>query len=273
MPSYFDQVKPTYIENWPAGLLNHSVATVHFPLAPAQVDGLIALSLSIESDIMPKAKDYEAVDNLVQTIDKYISQFPNGAFIRLGSRSPKDSYTGYREGFRCLSGKHAIELLRDSERISDDLHLARGNGYTPHMVVREWLDIEPWQEFRCFYRGRKLVGISQYNYLKNVAYPEIAELADAIEWAIRKKSEIVASLLPADNVIVDYVYRVRQRGNERISEVILLECNPFMVYTDPCLFNWSRDDFAEFEFKYLNFPMARGASRQVKTKQERGNAS
>ena len=113
------------------------------------------------------------------------------------------------------------------------------------------MEIKPWQEFRCFYRNRKLVGISQCHYLKREVFPEIAEMAGSIEWAIRVKSEMVATLLPADDVVVDYIYKVRRRGNENVNEVILLECNPFFVYTDPCLFSWSRDNFQEFEFRYF----------------------
>jgi len=122
-----------------------------------------------------------------------------------------------------------------------------------HLVVREWINIKPWQEFRCFYRDRKLVGISQYNYLKREIFPEIANLAGSIEWAIKIKSETVAPLLPADNIVVDYIYKYKEHGNERISEVILLECNPYMIYTDPCLFNWSKDKFENFEFRFHDY--------------------
>jgi len=252
MPNeYFDTVKPTYIENWPAGLVNHSVATVHFPLVDEQVRALIAHNyMALEDGRFPTEEEKIVLKELETNIQKYIAQFPKGAFVRLGSRSPKDSWLGHREGFRCTSGTYALKLLCDSERIYDDLHLVLGNGYTPHLVVREWLEIQPWQEFRAFYKNRKLVGISQYNYLRREVFPEILELAGTIEWAIRVKSEIVAPLLPADDVVVDYVYKIRQRGNERINEVILLECNPFTIYTDPCMFNWSQDTFQEFEFRY-----------------------
>lgn len=248
---YFDAVKPTYIENWPAGLINHSVATVHFPLNAEQVQALIAHNyMTTEDGRIPTEEEKRVLKELEAVLDDYIVQFPKGAFVRLGSRSSKDSYEAHKKSYRYQNGREAITALCDSERIYDDLHLARANDYAPHLVVREWIKIEPWQEFRAFYKNRKLVGISQYNYLRREVFPEILELAGAIEWAIRVKSEIVAPLLPADDVVVDYVYKVRQHGNERINEVILLECNPFTAYTDPCLFNWSRDTFQEFEFRY-----------------------
>jgi len=206
--------------------------------------------MTLENRRIPTEEEKSVLKELETILDSNIVQFPKGAFIRLGSRSPKDSWLGYREGFRCASGVYALKLLCDSERIYEDLYLALGNSYTPHLVVREWVEIKSWQEFRAFYKNRKLVGLSQYNYLKEEVFSEVAEMAGSIEWAIRLKSEMVAPLLPADNVIVDYIYRIRQHGNENVNEVVLLECNPFMVYTDPCLFNWSRDTFQEFEFRF-----------------------
>ncbi|MCL6477840.1 MAG: cell division cycle 123 family protein [Peptococcaceae bacterium] len=169
--------------------------------------------------------------------------------MRLGSRSPKDSYETYKKKYCYHTGEEAVKALCDSERVSDDLYLARANGYTPHIAVREWVPIEPWQEFRCFVRNRKLAGISQYNYLHREVFPEIRENAGRIEWALRKKTELIAPLLP-DNVVVDYIYRMRQSGNMVVNEAVLLEINPWMPYTDPCLFDWSKDRFEEFEFRF-----------------------
>lgn len=252
MPSeYFKMVKPTYIENWPTGLINHSVATVHFPLITNQVRALIAHNyMTLEDGCIPTEEEKNALKELETILDSYIVQFPKGAFVRLGSRSPKDSYEAHKKSFRYQNGREAIIALCDSERIHDDLYLARANDYTPHLVVREWIKIEPWQEFRCFYRRRKLVGISQYNYLKKEVFPEIVEQSESIEWAIRLKSKMIAPILPADDLVVDYIYKVRRRGNELINEVVFLECNPFSIYTDPCLFNWSRDNFQELEFRF-----------------------
>ena len=251
MNSYFNLVKPSYIENWPSGLINHSISTVHFKLTDEQVHALIACNYSmVESGFVPSEEEKAALKELEKILDRYIVQFPKGAFIRLGSRSPKDSYNAYKRLYCYHSGLEAIDALCDSERIHDDLHLAKVNNYTPHLVVREWVKIEPWQEFRAFYKNRKLVGVSQYNYLSNDVYPEIEELKDTIIWAIEIKSKMLAPLFPVDDIVADYIYKVQNRGSERISEVVLLEINPFMVYTDPCLFDWSKDSFEIFEFRY-----------------------
>jgi len=253
---YFETVKQTYVENWPAGLMNHSISTVHFPLSEDEVNALINMNyMTVEDGRTPTEDDLRIAAKLAERIDGYIAQFPRGAFVRLGSRSPKDSYEAHKKSFRYHSGREAITALCDSERIHDDLHLAKANNYTPHIVVREWIVIKPWQEFRCFYKNRRLVGISQYNYLKREVFPEVVEMAGSIEWAIRIKSGMVANLLPADDVVVDYIYKQRKYGNEIINEAIMLEVNPFIIYTDPCLFNWSKDKFDQLEFRYYGqFP-------------------
>lgn len=240
--NYFDIVRPTYIENWPAGLREHSIRTLLLPITPDQVQGLIAINyMTLEDGRVPTEEEVNSVESLIPMVDLYLKKV-NGAFIRLGSRSPKDSWKGYKSGFFCTTGKGAIELLADSERIYEDLYLAMNQRYIPYLAVREWIDIKSWQEFRCFFIDRKLVGISQYNYQKDAVYPEIEIHAAEIERSIRAKSHMIAQLLPADNVVLDYV--IQDNG-----EVVLLECNPFSMYTDPCLFNW-KEGFHDFEFRF-----------------------
>jgi hypothetical protein len=207
--------------------------------------------MQLEDGNIRSIEQEAALQGIELKIDSMIKQFPRGAFVRLGSRSPKDSYNALKKNYCYHTGHDAVLALCDSERISDDLWLAKGNNYTPHIAVREWIPIEPWQEFRCFVKNRKLVGISQYNYLRREVFPEILEHFGQIEWILHQKTEMVASLLPRDDVIVDFIYKKpRQHGNELINETILLEVNPYFIFTDPCLFNWSKDKFEKFEFRY-----------------------
>lgn len=234
-------------------MVNHSVATVHFPLTSKEVDAILAFSyMQLEDGIVPPPELDPIRRELESKIDSVIKQFPRGAFIRLGSRSPKDCFDAYKVGYRYESGIDAVKALCGSERVSDDLYLAKGHGYTPHIAVRDWIKIKPWQEFRCFIRDRKLVAISQYNYLKREVFPEITANAGSIEWTLRIKTEMIAPLLPQDNIIADYIYRLRKNGNEVINEAVLLEVNPYSPYTDPCLFDWNKDAFNAFEFRYFS---------------------
>jgi Fic family protein len=229
-----------------------TVATIFFPLAIAEVDSIIVHNvINFESGAIPSDEQGRTLKALEKKITEKIKYFPRGAFIRLGSRSPKDSYEAHQRKYCYHAGQEAVKALCDSERVHDDLWLARSNDYTPYIVVREWVIIQPWQEFRCFVRGRKLVGISQYNYLNHEVFSEIIDNADRIEWTLRKKIEQVAPLLLLDDIVVDLVYKAKGIGNTIVNTAILLEVNPYSPYTDPCLFNWSKDSFKFFEFRYF----------------------
>lgn len=247
--SYFEMVQPSYMENWPALLFNASVSTVHFPLTEKEVKALLGVNVcSLEGGSGSTPKDLKTLNALADKVEFFGKQFPGGFYVRLGSRSPKDSWEGHREGFRCQDGKKAIQLLADSERVYDDLCLARANNYAPHLVVREWVDLAGWQEFRCFVKDGRLVGISQYFY--DQVFPEVVEHHDGIQWAIEFFVKKIQPMLPTQTLIVDVFVRLRERAQEREWQVRLLETNPWSIYTDPCLFNWSRDTFEDFEFRY-----------------------
>ena len=98
-------------------------------------------------------------------------------------------------------------------------------------------------------KDRKLVGISQYNYLGGVVYPEIIHYADTVQWAIREQFfPYFCKICHLPNVVFDVIVWVRTQGNERISEVKLLEINPFFEMTDPCLFDWANEFDGSFKY-------------------------
>jgi hypothetical protein len=132
--------------------------------------------------------------------------------------------------------------------MSDDLHLAIANDYAPHIFVREWIDIPKWAEFRCFMRGRKLAGISQYFY-RDGAMPAILDDPGMIPWGIGQFFPEFRDGCHLDDVVFDvYLRRYGHRGGN--VEVKLLEINPYCEYTDPCLFDWRRPEMFDGRFLY-----------------------
>jgi hypothetical protein len=214
-------------------------------LTPDQATALMTLNLyNRESGLEPISANAKGVlEELKQTLGSLMFR---DSFIRLGSRSPKDSWEAAKIGFRSSGPSHAITLLFDSERVYDDLHLAKSHDYLPSIVVREWQSIKEWQEFRTFIWDRKLAGISQYFYHDH--YPEIQQHSQEIEEAIRREAAIIAPLLPVDNVVADFfIDRVQGRLVAR-----LLEINPYFRHTDPCLFDWDEPPHTnQFEFRFI----------------------
>ena len=209
--------------------------------------------------VVPEAKNPEPefarlkpanISDIRQRVSDAVDQFPGGVFVRLGSRSPKDSYLGYKEGFCVKHGTDPLRFMLDSsERMYEDLTLAIQNNYTPHIFVRQWQNIKPWQEFRCFMRRRLLVGISQYNYLDKESFPEITRDPGYVEWVIRQWFPQFQNASHLDDVVFDVtIKRWTTRDNTTISEVKLLEINPLGPMTDPCLFGWNEEFDGSFRF-------------------------
>jgi hypothetical protein len=150
---------------------------------------IIELGESFEEDI--PENHIEVRTEIIKKLDEAVKQFPNGAFVRLGSRSPKDSFywgiggDAHQVNGKLTSGQMAFELLTcASERICDDLHMQIAMNYEPYVLVRQGLDLPDWCEFRCFMQHRQLIGISQYYYHHPIE--ELEGKHDKIYAAIKK---------------------------------------------------------------------------------------
>lgn len=222
---YFEFARPTYLENWPTALLRHSIAT-----------GLLALESDEQEALIDGNINGVPALRLAQRIDDLIGQLPDGAFIRLGSRSPKDAWLADEQGLKVTSGAQAVALLADSQRVRQDLMLAQKHAYRPFVAVREWLEIESYQEHRVFILNRRFVGACQHHHFD--AIPELSRFASSIAWAIERKMPQIIRDLHVDSAVLDVVVTLEQRGNRVRSSVRLLDLNPAGIWTDPCLFSW-----------------------------------
>lgn len=249
---YFETIRPTFIENWPQALMALSVPSVGLEL---DREGIVALGRAqIElfefwNDIH-RASDWagptqETVALIERALDRNIARVGGRAFVRLGSRSPKDTYSPLQP--MVTSGAQALErFLGTSERFNEDLLLAFHQQYPAHIWTRRWEDIKPYQEFRCFMYERKLLGVSQYIYSDHSqdydgAYPEIYNFAKSIRDFIWSFFTVFRLRSHLDSVIFDVW--VTNTG------IRLLEINPYFDLTDPCLFDW-RSDPLDATFRY-----------------------
>ncbi len=63
---------------------------------------------------------------------------------------------------------------------------------------------------------------------------EILEAHDSFGWAVAWIHEATH----LDDVVFDVFVTMKQKGPVRVWEVKLLEINPLLPMTDPCLFTW-----------------------------------
>lgn len=264
-------VEPTFIQNWPEALKALSMPSLGWPLSDGQRDALIAATWATDGEDPPQDafgsirpdETRAQLDGLQADIDRKIGELRDVRrrldsrgefFVRLGSRSPKDSWYGIRNGFGVREGRKALRILMDStERIHDDLVSDRLAGSPSWIFLREWIDIPDWAEFRCVLRGGAYAGASQYACRDGQSWPILAgrreEIAAALEVFCIKVSEAVAHRTAerAGDLVVDVGF-----VDGRLERPVLVEINPFLDLTDPCLFNggWPAPGTAP-EFRFI----------------------
>ncbi len=242
----FERLRPTYIENWPEGLRTLSIRQVDIPLT---LDDARALGSNIRV-FGGRFGPPQSIDAIAARIEAALREFPEGAFVRLGSRSGKDCDFALASGMRVAGTRAALLMLTDGSRgVAWDLQLALWFDYPPHIFVRQWHTVPAWAEFRCFMRARRLLGVSQYDCVNLGARPEIAANAEVLFEAIRKFFAQFREAAHLDDVVFDVfvepeTFRVR-----------LLELNPLLPMSGACLYRWDAalPDGGDFDgsFRYL----------------------
>lgn len=252
MSAYFAKVRPTYIENWSAALKALSIPQVALPLTleDARALGFVNKQFSLWFG----NASIEPIDKIVKKIDIALSKYPGGAFVRLGSRSGKDSSYAHNRGLRITDSNAAIRMLTEnSRRVAYDLRLALHHNYCPHIFVRQWQEIPVWSEFRCFMKSRKLVGISQYDCKNLGPKSEIIENAVLIEACIRDFFEALRVASHIDDGVFDVFVKLNEQTTNGSAKAQLLELNPFFQKTEACLFHWGDGGDFDGSFRFLQF--------------------
>lgn len=264
--SWEELIQPTFLENWPVELKAISIPQDGIALT---INDAIAVGKS-QVELWEWWRKYDAVyegmgealartEEISAALHEKIKRLiatsgAPGVFVRLGSRSPKDSFWWWHAPEReanggpwpIITGAEAMSaLLETSERVNDDLLQAVAEDYSPWIWARAWQDIEPWQEFRCFVRDGQLIGISQYDYMERRFFPQLARdkglYASAVTLFVNKR---VLPVLHIPSAVVDVFVTVEgmPSGRGRTVSAKLLEINPYFDLTDPCLFSWDELD-------------------------------
>lgn len=227
------KLRETFWENWPEELRKYSMKTVVVPLNDIDLEAIGSFAIGNLKGVS------EAITDLQRRIADRAPEFPEGFFVKLSSRSPKDSHHGYKHGFRCQTSYDVLQLFAQSERIFEDSHIASVN-----LLLREWVPIPKDSEWRCFHRDGKLIAVSQYFY-RDVFEIRPVEVAEEI----RLIHAEIAQYLPP-NVVFD----IAQQDMLQDARTLLIELNPWEASpfgTDPCLFEWNElEKMQDFELRY-----------------------
>jgi D123 len=228
VPYPYGTATPFFIENWPQAWRARAPRWSLLPLSAEQCQALGALIVGCGHWFAPM--DPSSLEPVRHWLDETIASQGGASFLRLGSRSPKDSPRAHRLGLRVQDAAEALALVTDgSQRCAADLRLALQHEQVSHLALRPWQDFAPWQELRCFIRDRRWVGASGLRGHMPAATTRCAD------WPTRLAG-LVGHLIqhcPSDHAALDIVMA---------PSPWLLDANPWLQSTDQLLFDGSRFD-------------------------------
>lgn len=122
-----------------------------------------------------------------------------------------------------LPNRRATAFIADSIVRGDPLDL----------YATAWREMLPWSEFRLVIRESRVVGVSQYHH--RAVHPALRDRAEAVASSLSCFGRRLIDALHMQTVVAD-VFVEPQDDGSFVSW--LIELNPFIQRTDPCLFTW-----------------------------------
>lgn len=217
---WWDMLEPHCFHKWNDALMAVTYPVIMVTVSPRMVMDLLKsaeksdpASLKIQSDMA--AMIDAALDG---------TGLENRFFAKLCSRSPKDYLSDGGKPRPLVDGADCVDALLSSMRCFEDMFdLRHIDG--AYIVLRPYVDFEPWQEWRVFVKDGQIAGISQYYYLEN--FPELQGDFSPIGRDITSFMEgTVITNFPLKDFVADVIMEEKP---------VLLEINPFGL-SDPCLF-------------------------------------
>lgn len=190
---------------------------------------------------------------LVHRLDAAIARQNRSSFVRLTTRSPKDSIAAELKGMCVSDGAKALALfVEGSERCAADLRMALDHSYDMSIAVRSWLDFPPWLEFRCFMVNRRWVGACQHQHLYGSSFPAIIDQTPAILLALKEAMNCIIESSSIPDAAFDLVFRPSSAEVPSSTNHTLLDVNPLLDVTDTGFFSAMSEFDRTFRFRHGN---------------------
>lgn len=205
------------ISDWYDSFAEHTFPTVFVRLTAAEKDAMIR-----------QDRDAAATAPLVERLAKAMNSLPGSSFVGADVCAPTDSPL-FRPGRGTSSAGTAWQILAGSAKVRQ----AFQDGRTERLTVRPFRRMDRIREFRLFFSGRQLAGMSQYHLDRHVTRLDRrqVEIWDRAE----RFAAVVQPFLPADSMVMD-VYLTSK------AHFLIVDFNAWGAPTDPLLFRtWERD--------------------------------
>lgn len=169
-----------------------------------------------------------------EIIESTIKELNGEVAPKLNWSAPIDSkWMSASNTMRCTSANEIYLLLKSSDYVNHDL-MMQPSKIT--LVMREWFDLHPSTEFRCFVKDRQLVAITQrdmnyYDFLEH-SRPYIKKVCTDL-------SDNISSKFPDPDYVFDT--HIPKKG----SKAYLIDINPWDQQTDTLLYSWDELNTSE----------------------------
>ncbi|MCX7110051.1 MAG: hypothetical protein NTX45_07970 [Proteobacteria bacterium] len=260
-PYDFQAALPYCVDAWPKAWRDLAPASEIIPLNREEMNALGSQIIGFGDWFKPSPAT--PLLHLARRLDAAIARLGRSCFVRLTTRSPKDSLVALRKGMKVADGTKALALfVEGSQRCAADLRMALDCGCELGLVVRQWVEFPPWAEFRCFMQDRRWTGASQSHCATEEKFAPIADHSSAIIGTLHQAMrQIIAASTVADAAF-DLVFQPqlglsptarpktveisRHSGMDRRNPdcmdacnarpALLLDANPLSDVTDTALF-------------------------------------
>ncbi|XP_064632361.1 translation initiation factor eIF2 assembly protein-like isoform X2 [Lineus longissimus] len=173
-------------------------------------------------------------------VQRSIKKLGGKVFPKLNWSAPRDAtWVAMNNSLMCKSLGDVLLLLKSSDFITHDLTIPFSDcdnssdfdDVAYELVLRQWHDIQPGMEFRCFVKNKTIIAISQRS---SAYYPFIKSQEDElVEEILKFHDDIMKDKFPDS----DYVFDTYRHGDDA---VCLIDINPYGATTDPLHFTWDR---------------------------------
>lgn len=200
-------------------------------------DAAAAAAESGDESSDEEVADYETFPEFEAAVDAAIAAVGGAALPKLSWSAPKDAAWMSCDGtLRCTRATEVLLLLRASDYAAADIDQARALGLRPVLALKQWRDVAPASEFRCFVLGGALLAVCQRHL--NERFPSVearrAQMSLAIARFVRRRLLLA---LPCADCVVD----VCVDGDDESAAVSLVDIAPLdeaFLETAPSLVTW-----------------------------------
>ncbi|CAG9466068.1 unnamed protein product [Pedinophyceae sp. YPF-701] len=184
------------------------------------------------SDGAEAAGFFDAHPQIERAINDAVSSLGGSVFPKAGWSAPTDATWLMMSGqAKCAHADEIALLLKSSDRVAHDLSLCQQGEGQAALVLKEWYDLRPEREFRCFVRGGQLVAASQRHMTQH--YPQLEGQEREISRQLSAFHDDVVR--PSPFPLEHYCYDVYLLPSGRVR---ILDFNPWRGTSAALLFAW-----------------------------------